>query len=805
MKFEHTSGGFTLPGESGQEKLTLELAKKWGADVIRDSDGTQLSDEILDAGYDIYSTICIIRDHNAWAKEHPECLQQSFLSTEPVIAAEEPLTVKLMAGFFDEQFKINDRSEALRYWQVWDRTANKLLPADTWQWDAAAGTVTVASPVPFHAYTVSFLAWRTWEEINMYNHVTNSWTSEHLLPVDPRTKEAQDFLYDWLKNWCETHPQTNVVRFTSMFYNFVWIWGSDKRNQNLFTDWGSYDFTVSEKALDDFAAQYGYALTAEDFINKGSLQVTHMPPTAHKRDYMEFTQRFVAGYGKKLVDLVHSYGKRAYVFYDDSWVGVEPYGPHFKEFGFDGVIKCVFSGYEARMCAGVDAPVHELRFHPYLFPVGLGGAPTFAPGGNPTRDAAEYWNHVRRALLRAKIDRIGLGGYLHLLNDFPDFVEYIADISDEFRAIKELHTHGAVATLPLTVAVLHSWGNLRPWTLSGHFHETYMHTLIHINEALAGLPVNVKFINFDDVKNGVGNALYNAAGAVLRSTGDSRTPLAAMVVSSLCNIVLDLWFILGLHMGVAGAALATVAAQFLSAGVCLCELWRQKQPFAFASVRLCFNKVDAALILRFGLPTALQSCMITLGGMTVQGIVNSFGSVTMAAYTAVQRIDSLTIQVVVSVSNALAIYTGQNMGKHDIDRVCQGLRDSLKALCVICLVLAVAVFASRRLLLSIFLDPATDAASIAQGADFLSVMGFAYIIAAVMNSYLNVLRGAGDVNVSLVAGLFEMGARLAFTSLLAPHLGVWGIWLATPLSWASGCIIPVVRYYSKEWMKRTLI
>lgn len=359
MKFEHTSGGFTLPGESGQEKLTLELAKKWGADVIRDSDGTQLSDEILDAGYDIYSTICIIRDHNAWAKEHPECLQQSFLSTEPVIAAEEPLTVKPMAGFFDEQFKINDRPESLRYWQVWDRTANKLLPADTWQWDAAAGTVTVASPVPFHAYTVSFLAWRTWEEINMYNHVTNSWTSEHLLPVDPRTKEAQDFLYDWLKNWCETHPRTNVVRFTSMFYNFVWIWGSDKRNQNLFTDWGSYDFTVSEKALDDFAAQYGYTLTAEDFINKGSLQVTHMPPTAHKRDYMEFTQQFVAGYGKKLVDLVHSYGKRAYVFYDDSWVGVEPYGPHFKEFGFDGVIKCVFSGYEVRMCAGVDAPVPD--------------------------------------------------------------------------------------------------------------------------------------------------------------------------------------------------------------------------------------------------------------------------------------------------------------------------------------------------------------------------------------------------------------------------------------------------------------
>lgn len=503
MKFQHTSGGFTLPGEAGQEKLTLELAEKWGADVIRDSDGTQLSEEILDTGYDIYSTICIIRDHNAWAKQHPNCLQQTFLSTDPVIATEGPLTVAPMAGFFAEQFAVNDRPAALRYWQVWDRTADKPLPAGAWTWDAASGTVTVEQPVPFHAYTVSFLAWRLWEEINMYNHVTNSWTSEHLLPVDPRTPQAQEYLYDWLKKWCEAHPQTNVVRFTSMFYNFVWIWGSDKRNQNLFTDWGSYDFTVSEKALDDFAAQYGYALTAEDFINKGNLQVTHMPPTAHKRDYMAFTQRFVAGYGKRLVDLVHSYGKRAYVFYDDSWVGVEPYGPHFQEFGFDGIIKCVFSGYEARMCAGVEASVHELRFHPYLFPVGLGGAPTFAPGGSPTRDAAEYWNHVRRALLRAKIDRIGLGGYLHLLNDFPDFVEYIADVADEFRAIKALHTHGPVAILPLTVAVLHSWGGLRPWTLSGHFHETYMHTLIHINEALAGLPVQVKFLSFDDVKNGV--------------------------------------------------------------------------------------------------------------------------------------------------------------------------------------------------------------------------------------------------------------------------------------------------------------
>ena len=89
-------GGFTLPGEAGYEDLTLKMAEKWGADVIRDSDGTVLSDEILNAGYGIYSTICIIRDHNEWAKQNMDKLQQTFLMTEPVVAVEESLTIELM-------------------------------------------------------------------------------------------------------------------------------------------------------------------------------------------------------------------------------------------------------------------------------------------------------------------------------------------------------------------------------------------------------------------------------------------------------------------------------------------------------------------------------------------------------------------------------------------------------------------------------------------------------------------------------------------------------------------------------------
>ena len=495
-------GGFTLPGESGYEALTLKMAEKWGADVIRDSDGTVLSDEIVHAGYGIYSTICIIRDHNEWAKKNLDKLQQTFLCTPPAVAEGEELTISLLESFFAEQFTINDSERAFKYWEVYDRTTNEKVDASKWSYEKQAGTVTLKGITPFHKYTVSFLAYRIWEEISMYNHTTNNWDKEHLMQIDPRYPETQEYMLGWMKNWCETHPDTTVVRFTSMFYNFVWIWGSSERNPYLFSDWGSYDYTVSDIALDEFAEKYGYSMTAEDFINKGQLHVTHMPGTKKKADWMVFVNEFVISFGKKLIDMVHEYGKKAYVFYDDSWVGVEPYNGKFKEFGFDGLIKCVFSGYEARLCAGVDVPTHELRLHPYLFPVGLGGAPTFTEGGDPTLDAKKYWNSVRRALLRAKIDRIGLGGYLHLVENFPDFCDYIEKVSDEFRLIRSFHDAGKPYTIRTRVAVLHSWGALRSWTLSGHFHETYMHDLIHINEALSGLPVDVKFISFEDVKKG---------------------------------------------------------------------------------------------------------------------------------------------------------------------------------------------------------------------------------------------------------------------------------------------------------------
>jgi beta-D-galactosyl-(1->4)-L-rhamnose phosphorylase len=495
-----SSGSFTLPGEAGYEKLTLDLAKKWGADTIRDSDGTQLSPEILGAGYNIYSTVCLVRSVQPWARRNRNKLQQNFLMSQPVVADRGTLVIELLQGYFREQFAVNAEDNPKAWWQVFDRTTGKEVPKKSWAFNARRGTVTVRRAVAGHKYTVNFLSFRLWEEISMYNHITNNWGDrEHLAAVDPMHPETQAVILAFLEQWLRDHPDTTVVRFTSMFYNFSWFWGSDQQTlRDIYSDWGDYAMTVSPRALRLFAKEYGYKLAAEDFVNGGLYNSTHNAPSRRYRDYMDFIHGFVIGFGKKCIDLTHRHGKKAYVFYDDHWIGVEPNSPRFAEFGFDGLIKCVFNAFEVRLCAHAKGvATHELRLHPYLFPTGLKGEPTFKTGGNPTLDAKNFWIDARRGLVRAPIDRIGLGGYLSLVQPFPDFCDYIAGLTAEFRLLKSFHQGDRPYTAPFKVAVLTAWGDLRAWICSGHFaHGVELNEIL---ESLAGLPVDVQYISFDDL------------------------------------------------------------------------------------------------------------------------------------------------------------------------------------------------------------------------------------------------------------------------------------------------------------------
>ena len=494
------SGDFTLPGEAGHEQLTLRLAKKWGADTIRDSDGTQLSPEIVQSGYAIYSTICLPRSVQPWARVNHDKLQQNFLMSFPVIATKSKTNLTLLAGFFTEQFAVNVKDSPKQWWQVFDRTTGQEVAKSKWSFNPRLGTVTITGTTPGHRYTVNFLAFRLWEEISMYNHLTNNWGDrEHLAAVDPMQPETQKVLLAFLEQWLRDHPDTKVVRFTSMFYNFSWFWGSDQKTlRDIYSDWGDYAMTVSPRALRLFAKQFGYSLTSEDFVNGGLYNSTHNAPSRRYCDYMEFIHGFVIDFGRQCIDLVHRHGKLAYVFYDDHWIGVEPSSPRFKEFGFDGLIKCVFNAFEVRLCAhSTGVKTHELRLHPYLFPTGLKGEPTFKAGGNPTLDAKNFWIDARRGLVRAPIDRIGLGGYLSLVEPFPDFQDYIEGLVREFRLLKSFHAGDRPWTAPAKVAVLTAWGTLRAWTCSGHFTKGV--ELYDVLESLAGLALDVQFLSFDDL------------------------------------------------------------------------------------------------------------------------------------------------------------------------------------------------------------------------------------------------------------------------------------------------------------------
>lgn len=339
-------------------------------------------------------------------------------------------------------------------------------------------------------------------------------------------------------------------------------------------------------------------------------------------------------------------------------------------------------------------------------------------------------------------------------------------------------------------------------SLLGLFASRFFLRLLSVPEEVMDYSVTYLRIIYSFV---FGSVAYNGAASLLRSTGDSRTPLYAVIVSSLVNVGLDLFFILVCDWGVAGAAYATIIAQCVSALICIGSLYGKRHELGITNLNWRADRESILLIIRTGFPSAFQSCMISLGGMSVQRLVNSYGSSVMAAYVAANRIDSVAIQVIVSIGTSLSVFTGQNMGQNNFKRIHEGLRRTLAMMMVASISIAVCVLVFRFPLMRLFLDESSSGEAIEIGATYLSIIGVAYVIAGIMQSYQNVIRGAGDVNTCMVAGLTELSGRIVFAYLLSAFIGSTGIWIATPLSWSCGCIIPVIRYYSGKWKAKKLV
>ena len=510
------TGSVTIPTDLDVVPQTLEILKKWGADAIRDCDGTDFPAELRNQNAKIYATYYTTRKDNAWARENPDEIQQCYIMTGFHTAEEGPLSICLMQGISPELLQVNTRDDWKRWWEVVDRTTGAPLDPRCWDYDKDSGCVVIPNPESYHQYTVAFLAYIIWDPVHMYNAVTNNWQNfEHQLTFDVRQPKTHDFTMERLRKFIQEHPYVNVIRFTTFFHQFTLIFDELKREK--YVDWYGYSASVSPYILEKFEREVGYRFRPEYIVDQGYYNNQYRIPSKEYQDFQAFQRREVAALCREMVDITHEYGLEAMMFLGDHWIGTEPFMDEWRTIGLDAVVGSVGNGSTLRLISDIPGVRYtEGRFLPYFFP------DTFHEGGDPVKEARENWVTARRAILRKPIDRIGYGGYLKLALQFPDFVDYIESVCDEFRLLYE-SIRGTTPYCVKTVAVLNCWGRMRSWGCHMVHHALYQkqnYSYAGVIEALSGAPFDVKFISFEDIRKDP--AILDSVDVIL-NVGDGDT------------------------------------------------------------------------------------------------------------------------------------------------------------------------------------------------------------------------------------------------------------------------------------------
>lgn len=489
-------GRVTIPTNLDVVPQTLEILDEWGADAIRDCDGTEFPKELKDTGSKIYATYYTTRKDNEWAKAHPEEIQQMYIMTSFHTATEDKLEIHLMDHLYPDMLAVNTRDDIYRWWEVIDRTTGEPVSTELWSYDEETGNVVIRAAKLFHEYTVSFLAYIMWDPVHMYNAVVNDWKDvEPQITFDVRQPKTKAYSLERLRRFLDTHEYVDVVRFTTFFHQFTLIF--DELAREKYVDWFGYSASVSPYILEQFEKEVGYPFRPEYIIDQGYMNNTYRIPSKEFKDFQAFQRREVAKLAKEMVDIVHEYGKEAMMFMGDHWIGMEPFMDEFASIGLDAVVGSVGNGATLRLFSDIkNVKYTEGRFLPYFFP------DTFHEGGDPVKEAKVNWVTARRAILRSPIQRIGYGGYLKLALEFPDFVQYIKEVCEEFRTLYD-NIQGTTPYCVKRVAVLNCWGKMRSWGNHMVHHAIYYkqnYSYFGIIEALSGAPFDVSFISFDDIK-----------------------------------------------------------------------------------------------------------------------------------------------------------------------------------------------------------------------------------------------------------------------------------------------------------------
>jgi putative MATE family efflux protein len=296
---------------------------------------------------------------------------------------------------------------------------------------------------------------------------------------------------------------------------------------------------------------------------------------------------------------------------------------------------------------------------------------------------------------------------------------------------------------------------------------------------------------------------YNAVAAILRGVGDSKTPLYFLIVSSILNIVLDLLFIAVFGLGVAGAAWATVISQGVAFLLAVWYINRRNQVIRINLFRPKFDGEIFKQCIRMGLPAGFQQTFLAVGMLALMGIVNGFGTDVIAAYSAVNRIDTFAALPVMNFSAALTTFVGQNVGAGKFRRIGRGLRATLLMSLGTCLAINTALILGANPLINVF---TTDPAVIAIGHKYLLILNAFYLIFAVMITINGLLRGAGAAVFPMIVTLLSLWlVRVPAAAWLSGKMGCEGIWWAMPFGWTVGMVAVLTYYFSGKWKRKAVV
>lgn len=297
----------------------------------------------------------------------------------------------------------------------------------------------------------------------------------------------------------------------------------------------------------------------------------------------------------------------------------------------------------------------------------------------------------------------------------------------------------------------------------------------------------------------VGTMLYNWISSVLRSLGNSIVPLVFLGISSVLNIVFDVLFVAVLPFGVGGAAAATVLAQLVSGAACLIYAWKILPMLRFSRDKMRLNKHIGKQMLVYGLPAALQMSIISISDMTLQAVVNTYGTALVVAYGVCVKVEGLGMQIGDALGTALGTFTGQNAGAKNIIRIKEGFRKTFVINAIGYAVISPIIFVLAPWIMKLFTD---SEISIQYGVEYMHIFAPFLIGVGILNLFHNLLRAVGDVKMTIWMGVSEVFTRIGFAFLFSWFWGYHGLWWVSPLTWCVAAGWGGIRYLSGAWKKK---